>query len=326
MAAEHTPGQEQAHHPHGDGDAHEHGQTHGRDHAHAHTHSHGSGEEPDWEAMADTLVQEAQLQADGVRRSARWLGELLGERAARVGRVLDVGSGPGVNTAVLAEEFANAEVVAVDGTPALLEHAQRQARAAGVDDRVRTLHAELPDDFLALGRADLIWTSHAVHHIGDQQAALASLGGALLPGGLLAVAERGLPLRYLPRDIGIGRPGLLTRLEAVREEWFSRMRAELPGSTSVVEHWPALLSGAGLLPSGSRTFLVEAPTPLAEPARQHLYALLSRARETLAEDLDTEDLTTLDRLLDRDAAEGVLHRPDAFYLTATTVHTATRPA
>ena len=47
-------------------------------------------------------------------------------------------------------------------------------------------------------------------------------------------------------DIGIGRPGLQTRLDGVRERWFEIMRAELPGSTTVVEDWPAMLTRAGL--------------------------------------------------------------------------------
>lgn len=38
--------------------------------------------------------------------------------------------------------------------------------------------------------------------------------------------------------------------------------------------------------------------------------------------LDAEDLATLDALLDREAPTGILDRPDAFYLTAITVHTA----
>ncbi|MFL0392811.1 MULTISPECIES: hypothetical protein [Streptomyces] len=42
----------------------------------------------------------------------------------------------------------------------------------------------------------------------------------------------------------------------------------------------------------------------------------------LATHLAEEDLTTLDALVDPDAPTGILWRPDAFYLTATTVHTA----
>lgn len=187
-----------------------------------------------------------------------------------------------------------------------------------------TQRALLPDDLGALGSADLIWTSNVVHHLGDQQAALDALAAAVRPGGLLAVVERGLSPRFLPRDIGIGRPGLLSRLEAANEERFTAMREALPGHAEAVEDWPAMLARAGLVPAGTRTFLTDLPAPLGATARAHLRDRLSRARETLDEWLAPEDILALDALLDDDSPRGVLHRPDAFYLTATTVHVGRR--
>ncbi|GAA2810963.1 class I SAM-dependent methyltransferase [Kitasatospora sp. CM 4170] len=295
-----------------DGHGHGHGQAHG------HTHACGrgaAGVEPDWDALAAHLEREGELHAPAFTRAAGWLHELRG--GAVVERVLDVGSGPGVVAGLLADAFPGAEVVAVDRSAALLERAR--ARSSG---RVATRQADLPADFGLLGAADLIWSSQAVHHLGDQQAALTALAGSLRPGGLLAVAERGLPLRFLPRDIGLGRPGLQARLDAAHEDAFSLMRAELPDTTPVVEDWPAMLAEAGLVPAGSRTFLAEWPAPLDRQAREHLHGHLLRRRDQLTGQLDAEDLATLDALLDPDAPAGILARPDAFFLVAVTVHTA----
>ncbi|WP_349307909.1 MULTISPECIES: hypothetical protein [unclassified Streptomyces] len=165
-----------------------------------------------------------------------------------------------------------------------------------------------------------------MHHLGDQQGALNALAGVLRPGGLLAVAEGGLPMRFLPRDIGIGRPGLQARLDAAQEHWFEIMRAEVPGSTTVVEDWPAMLSRAGLTRVGSITSLLDLPAPLGETARAFLHAQLTRLRATMSDSLDVEDRTTLDVLLDPAAPEGILRRPDAFLLSATTVFTGVRSA
>ncbi|MFC4960504.1 class I SAM-dependent methyltransferase [Streptomyces mauvecolor] len=307
--------------PHSDS-AHVHAQGHG----HAHGNGHDRGD-VDWEAMAAVLVNSGELQLPVLRRTAARLSELLAPEQ-EVRRVLDVGSGPGVMTCVLAETFADAEVVAVDGAPALLDHTLARAERLGVGERVAVRHAELPEGLEGggLGAADLVWSSKAVHHLGDQQGALDALAGALNPGGLLAVAEGGLPLRCLPRDIGIGRPGLLARLDAAQEHWFEIMRAELPGSTTLVEDWPAMLRRAGLTRAGSFTLLLDLPAPLGEQARTFLHAQLSRLRETMSESLDAEDRKTLDVLLDADAPEGILRRPDAFLLAATTVHTGVRPA
>ncbi|MFI6472863.1 class I SAM-dependent methyltransferase [Streptomyces sp. NPDC050516] len=302
------------------------GPAHARGHAHGNSHSHGHGD-IDWEAMAAVLENSGELQLPVLRRTAARLARALAPEHA-VRRVLDVGSGPGVMTCVLAETFADADVVAVDGAPALLDHTLARAERLGVGERVSVRHAELPEGLEGggLGAADLVWSSKAVHHLGDQQGALDALAGVLNPGGMLAVAEGGLPLRCLPRDTGIGKPGLLARLDAAQEHWFEVMRAELPGSTTLVEDWPAMLRRAGLTRVGSFTLLLDLPAPLGEPARAFLHAQLARLRETMSESLDAEDRKTLDVLLDADAPDGILHRPDAFLLSATTVHTGVRPA
>lgn len=289
-------------------------------HEHEHEHHHGvPAADLDWDALAAHLEREAELRGEAVTEAARWLAGLheAGTYGAGVRRVLDVGSGPGVIAAMLAEVFPEAEVVAVDRSAALLERAR--ARSGG---RLAVQQADLPAEFGKLGEADLIWSGNAIHHLGDQQAALTALAGALRPGGLLAVAESGLPPRYLPRDFGLGRPGFQARLDAVQEDGFAAMRAELPGAVEEVEDWAAMLERAGLTPSGTRTFLAEHRAPLARPVREYLHTQLDRRREQLAEHLDPGDRATLDALLDEDAPTGVLRRPDAFYLSAMTVHTA----
>lgn len=323
------------------------GPSHGHGPGHGHGHHH---DDIDWTAMAEHLEREAELRAPAIEEALAWLrgllpgggtgllpggGTLRGGGALRGGdalsgggaapggaRVLDIGSGPGVFTVCLARAFPEAETVAVDGEPALLDRAR--ARADRENVAVTTLEAQFPGGLGQSGSADLIWTSNVIHHVGDQQAALDSLAGVLRPGGVLAVAERGLSPRYLPRDIGLGRPGLLARLEAANEDRFESMREALPDHVRTVEDWPAMLARAGLLPAGTRTFLTDVPAPLAPDARRYLHDRLARARESLAESLSADDLSTLDALLDEDAPTGVLRRVDAFLLTATTIHAARR--
>ena len=77
--------------------------------------------------------------------------------------------------------------------------------------------------------ADLVWASGSVHHAGDQQRAVDTLAGLLAPGGRLALAEGGLPLRCLPWEVGVGEPGLEIRLDAAQDRWFARMRGHSRG-------------------------------------------------------------------------------------------------
>ncbi|MFJ3669242.1 class I SAM-dependent methyltransferase [Streptomyces sp. NPDC090106] len=299
--------------------AHDHHHEHGQDRHPGHHHDHG---DLDWAEMAPHLVQQAELFTPLYEKAMAW----LGKRQTEPGLVVDVGSGPGVLSCLLADAFPGARVVAVDGAEPLLELARERAGRLGVADRFGTLAGELPGVLDELDYpADLVLASWSLHHLGDQQAALTAFADRLAPGGTLALLEGGLPTRYLPRDIGIGRPGLQARLDAVHEDWFSEMRAGLPGTVDVVEDWPALLTAAGLRPTGSRTFLLDLPAPTTDRARAHAISTYTRLREVLADRVGADDLATLDRLLDPDDKASLHHRPDVFLLTARTVHTATRP-
>ncbi|MEV3988078.1 class I SAM-dependent methyltransferase [Streptomyces sp. NPDC049837] len=290
---------------------HHHGHHHGHDDTHM-----------DWNEMLPLLEHGAELQSPLYRQAAAWLGELA--PVAGVRRVLDVGSGPGVQSCLLAEAFPYAEVVAVDATPELLERTRQRARAESLGERVTTHHAELPDGIAGLGGADLIWAADSLHHLGDQRGALAELAGLLRPGGLLAVVEGGLPTRRLPHSFGIGRPGLEARIDAVHADWFAEMRAGLPGAKEDVDDWRALLADAGLVPSGTRSFLHDLPAPVTDAVREQIVTTFTRTRDALGERLAPEDRATLDRLLDPEDPLGLHQRPDLFMLTARTVHTARR--
>ncbi|MGV9702480.1 class I SAM-dependent methyltransferase [Streptomyces sp. NPDC003483] len=286
-------------------------------HAHAHDHDH-----MDFGEMAGLLEQEAELFSPLYAEAAAWLREQWPEP----GLIVDAGSGPGVVSCLLADAFPASRVVAVDAVDSLLERADARAGRLGVADRFGTLRADLAEGLGGLAHpAGLLWASRSLHHVGDQGAALAGFAGALAPGGVLALLEGGLPPRYLPRDFGVGRPGLQSRIDVVHDERFARMRAGLPGAVAETEDWPALMAAAGLRHTASRTFLVDLPAPLSDEGRAFVVTALTRLRDTLADGLDPDDLATLGRLLDPRDEESVHHRPDVFVLTAHTVHVAVKP-
>jgi SAM-dependent methyltransferase len=295
---------------HNDNDHNDNDHKHDDRHAHSHTHM-------DFAEMLPLLEQEAELFTPVYAQAAAWLRDLHPEPEL----IVDAGSGPGVISCLLADTFPQARIVAVDGAEPLLERARARAARLGVTDRFSTLEAELADGLGDLEYpVDLLWASRSLHHVGDQRAALTGFAERLAPGGTLALLEGGLPARYLPRDIGIGRPGLQSRLDAVQEEWFARMRAELPGAVEETEDWPALLTAAGLRHSVTRSFLLDLPAPVSEEARAFVATVLGHRREGLADGLDADDLATLDRLLDPDDKESVYQRPDVFVLVAQTVY------
>ncbi|MET7285373.1 class I SAM-dependent methyltransferase [Streptomyces sp. NPDC005573] len=319
--------------PHHDHDTHRHGNgsgsgdAHGDGHGAGHAGGHGGGHhhhgDLDWSAMGAYLEAQAELFAPLYRDALAWLAREVEEP----GLIVDAGSGPGVVSCLLAEAFPDSRVVAVDSAAPLLERARARAAERGLDGRFDTLAGELPGVLAELDQpAGLLWAGRSLHHLGDQRAALTAFAERLAPGGTVALLEGGLPLRFLPRDIGFGRPGLQTRLDAVQEEWFAGMRASLPGTVAETEDWPALLTAAGLKDARTRSFLIDLPAPAGERARDYIAGDLSRLREAGEERLDAEDRATLDRLLDPSDPESVHRRPDVFVLGAYSVHTAVRPA
>ncbi|MCW7944127.1 SAM-dependent methyltransferase [Streptomyces hygroscopicus] len=298
--------------PHGHDGHHDH-PGHARHHGHT---------DIDWALMAPMLEAQAELFAPLYRRAMEW----LAKEGVEPGLIVDAGSGPGVISCLFAEAFPGARVVAVDGSELLLERARDRAARLGLADRFGTIAGELPGALAELDYpADLLWAGNSLHHMGDQRAALAAFAARLAPGGTVALLEGGLPSRFLPRDIGFGRPGLQARLDAVEAEWFTRMRAERPGAVAETEDWPALLTAAGLQHTGTRSFLLDLPAPVTDRARAYVVAVLTRLREALTDGLDPDDRATLDRLLDPGDEASVHHRKDVFLLRAHTVYTAVRP-
>lgn len=107
-------------------------------------------------------------------------------------RVVDLGCGAGNALPVLAARFPGAEVVGVDGSPAMLA----KAEGAGFRTELADIARWTPAD----GPVDVIFSNAALHWLPDHAALLPRLLGLLAPGGVLAVqmpAMHDAPLRAL---------------------------------------------------------------------------------------------------------------------------------
>ena len=142
----------------------------------------------------------------------------------RVGRIADLGSGPGVNACALAAAFPEATVTAVNGSPSMRAAAARRADAAGLAARVHTADVELDGELTALGPLDLAWAALSLHHARDATATLGRVAAQLRAGGGVCVLERHTPLRLRPAD-ELDRPGIWDRVNAAQSSWYRRVRA-----------------------------------------------------------------------------------------------------
>ncbi len=261
-------------------------------------HRHAPHGESDDAELAEILDLDAEVLHDYLDAVLDWV---AGATGGAVERVVDLGAGSGTGTVALARRFPDAEVVAVDASSTMLGRLREAAATAGVAERVRTEQADLSAGWPDLSELDLVWAALSLHHVGEPEKLLGQVLRALRPGGLLVVTEMAGPVRVLPDDLGLGRPELEARCHAALDGQ--------PAPFDRYPDWDAALARAGFAAVERRSFSLTPPRP--EPATgRYARALLARLRSGLAEDLDAEDRTTLDLLLDDAGSSSLLRRTD----------------
>jgi SAM-dependent methyltransferase len=235
------------------------------------------------------------LDLDGEVLRDYWADAVLAVRHATEGsapaRVVDLGAGTGVGTLELARRFGAAEVIAVDTSAEMLERVTRKALEAGLAERVHAVQADLDEGWPAVGTIDVTWASLSMHHFADPDRVLRDVFTATRAGGVVAVAEFEDRLRFLPDDLGFGRPGLELRC-------FDALDADAHHSLpNLGAHWAPRLAAAGFADVTEREFAIVVDSPLPSRATQYAHRWLGRMRHGLADRLDPDDLATMDELL-----------------------------
>jgi cyclopropane fatty-acyl-phospholipid synthase-like methyltransferase len=101
--------------------------------------------------------------------------------------ILDIGCGPGRQSLVLARATGG-HVTAVDLHAGFLDELRDHAAAAGLDDRITLLRADMRDLPLQPATFDLIWSEGAAYAMGVT-AALVAWRRLLRPGGHLGYSD-----------------------------------------------------------------------------------------------------------------------------------------
>lgn len=277
---------------------------HQHDHAHtshshaSHSHDHASHDHND-AGLAELL------DLDGQVLHAYWAKVLdsVQSAAPAAQRVLDLGAGTGVGTIGLAQRFGDAEVVAVDVSAEMLARIEHKADTLGLSKRVKTMQADLDQDWPAVDAVDVTWASLSMHHLADPDRVLRDIFTATRPGGIIAIVEMDEQIRFLPNDLGIGRPGLESRCVAALGVEHAQRLPEL-GS-----HWAPRLSAAGFASVEEQAIAIEIDPPHQPQTAQYAQLWLARQRSALDAALDQDDLATLDLLIG-DGSDSVLQRDD----------------
>ncbi len=294
-------------------------------HTHQHTHHHGnSGHHPGHghnghhahhdSGQAEILDLDAEVLAEHMASITTWL-PLKGEPR----HIVDLGCGTGAGTFALLERFPDAHITAVDTSAEHLKLLREKACARGIQERVRTVQADLDhDDWPDLGQPDLVWASASMHHMANPERALRNVRELLTPGGLFAVVElAGVP-RFLPAHAPENRPGLEERAHAATNS-FHAERVPHRGAD-----WGPMLTAAGFTVEDDRTLTVSVAGAPSEAVGRYAYGILQRIRSVGAPALSPEDLAALDELLDTSSPNSLLLREDLAVRTERTVWAARR--
>jgi len=134
-------------------------------------------------------------------------------------RVLDAGCGSGRVTELLAARLPRGRVVALDGSPAMIEAARE--RLGGFGDRIEFVVADLGLPLPVEGPVDAVFSTATFHWVPDHDALFANLAAVLPPGGWL-VAQCG----------GVGNIASVQRvLATIGDGWLGPAHFETPMAT-----------------------------------------------------------------------------------------------
>ncbi|MER7403709.1 methyltransferase domain-containing protein [Streptomyces sp. NPDC000070] len=286
--------------------------------AHGHTPhhggSHGHHPERDDSGQAEILDLDAEVLAEHIASITAWL-----PLKSEPHQIVDLGCGTGAGTFALLERFPDAHVTAVDASAGHLQLLLEKARARGLQDRVRTVQADLDTDHWPdLGTPSLVWASASMHHLARPDRALADVHELLAPGGLFAVVELdGFP-RFLPAHAPEGRPGLEERAHAATDSYHAE---HVPHRGA---DWGPMLTAAGFTVEDERTITVNIEGNRSQAIGRYAHGSLQRIRGAAAPALSPEDLVALDELLDVDSPHSILRRSDLAVRTERTVWAARR--
>ncbi|MFF3584924.1 class I SAM-dependent methyltransferase [Streptomyces mirabilis] len=287
---------------------------------HAHTDtshhgaSHGYHHEHAMDGQAEILDLDAEVLAEHTASITAWL-----PLQPVPQHIVDLGCGTGAGTFALLDRFPDAHVTAVDASAEHLQRLRTKACTRGVQERVRTVQADLDDDaWPDLGSPDLVWASASMHHMAHPDRALRAVHDTLAPGGLFAVVELAGHPRFLPESAPEDRPGLEERVHAAADR---RQAEHVPHRGA---DWGPMLTAAGFTVEGERTMAVNLEGSRSEAIGRYATGVLQRIRSVIADRLSSEDLTALDQLLDTSSPHSILRRDDLTVRTERTVWAARR--
>ncbi len=107
------------------------------------------------------------------------------------GRFLEVGAGPAILTAIVAQAIPQVNITAIELSPDMITVAREEVESQGVGDRIDFVEGDAADAALLdrLGKFDLVYSNYSLHHWDEPEMVIKNLLRAVAPGGVLFIHD-----------------------------------------------------------------------------------------------------------------------------------------
>jgi SAM-dependent methyltransferase len=107
------------------------------------------------------------------------------------GRYLDVGAGPGVLAGIIAQNYPNVEITALELSAAMVKVGKECLASKGLQDRIKFVIGDAEDEELmpTLGQFDLIYSTYALHFWQNPRQVIDNLMANLADNGVLLIHD-----------------------------------------------------------------------------------------------------------------------------------------
>ena len=119
------------------------------------------------EIMDDAEQALAYAKADFSTSNQWYVDHLLADFPKNLGNVLDIGCGPADVPVRLARAHPTIRITAIDGSAAMLAHAQRTVQASGLQTRISAAHGYIPGLPFDEHSFDAVLSKDLLHHLPD---------------------------------------------------------------------------------------------------------------------------------------------------------------
>jgi len=220
-------------------------------------------------------------------------------------RMLDCPCGDGFYAALAVRHLGPGMLVAADSSPDCLSRAREAVRAASPDANAEFVQADVYALPFADETFDVVWCAQSFITLRDPVRALREMARVARSGARVVVLETD---EY--HHILLPWPVELEQVvfRAVGAE--SRVRYGSGGKFAQARRLRAAFLEAGLTPTGRRTVVADRAAPFGPAEREFLTRHLGYLREFVRPELTPRELEQLDRVVNPDSPDCLVHRPD----------------